>query len=199
MPQYSYTPHPLGGSHLLEVCDDHARLTKGSKPAVSVNYSDVKRARYFDIRSPKRHSLGVALETGEGKFLVEYTLLGPMHPDAETYLEGIRSLLQTLAAKRPDIEIESGPSPNTLLFLFLFFCVIGLPMALLGLLFLSEQDARQVGLAMLGLTLPVIWMAWTYRPWQARMTVDPASLQPRKPQRKPKFAPPPPAVPWAGR
>ena len=123
MPQYSYTPHPLGGSHLLEVCDDHARLTKGSKPAVSVNYSDVKRARYFDIRSPKRHSLGVALETGEGKFLVEYTLLGPMHPDAETYLEGIRSLLQTLAAKRPDIEIESGPSPNTLLFLFLFLVV----------------------------------------------------------------------------
>ena len=201
MPQFSYTPHPLSGGHLLEVCEDHVRLTKGSKPATSVNYDDVRRARYFDIVSPRRHSLGVALETGQDTFLVEYTQLGSATQDVETYKEGIKNLLQSLQAKRPDLDIVSGPSTNALFFLFLFFCVIGAPMAFLTIAFLSEQDARQVGLAMLGVTLPVIWMAWTYRPWQSRRVIDPVTLRPKSPapKRKQEERAPMPAEPWMGR
>lgn len=199
MPQYSYSPSLLGSGHLLEVCADHARITKGNKPAQIVNYADVKRARFFDISSPKRRSLGVELETGGRKFIAEYALFGPMNPDAETYMEGARTLLQTLQAKRPDLEILSGPGRRDQIFLFLFFCVIGLPIALLGMLFVSEQDARHVGLAMLALTLPIILMAWANRPWQRQLALNTADLRPIRPERKPKAAPPPPAVPWAGR
>ena len=175
----SYNRGGIGPALVVSLLDDRIRVHTGQKRSRELLFDDIRSLRYVTTESPQRSDYTLLIE-GKGRTLslnfLKNRISGADPVREAGFNHTVSKTLAAIAEARPDLEVSSGRAPLPAILLFLCFAIPGVLGLAMGLLFMGEQEARQIGLAALGIGIVSLVFAWRARPWKTSERIAAGAL-----------------------
>nr|WP_321441062.1 hypothetical protein [uncultured Hyphomonas sp.] len=139
---------------VVSLLDDRIRIHTRRKRSWELLFEDIRTLRYVVTESPQRSDYALLIE-GKGRTIalnfMKTRIAGadPVREVAFNYV--VSKTLAAIAVARPELEVSSGRAPLGAALNFLCFVISAALGIDIGILLLGERDARQIGLAALGI------------------------------------------------
>lgn len=175
---FTFKPSPVFAPVEISVSDTHVTAGRQGQPARDAAFDALDRVRYWRITSRGVVSEGLALESpGVQTVRIEFGDNGMRGEgaNASAFREAVATILETLAARRPDLKVTVSASLGATIAMFVIGLALALMSGLLGLVFLFDQgigDGFFAALSLLVVSGLGAMMAWSFRPWQTPPEVD---------------------------